>query len=188
MRYLAMIALLLWGVPAAAAPAENKSAEIRSVSAEMTAIFDADQAARKASKIDWAKLAVEDEERRRRTQSLLDAGKLSGGDDFYHAAFVFQHGDLPEDCLKAHALAVIAAARGKPEAAWIAAATLDRYLQRIGQPQIYGTQYRRPEGGGEWTQAPYRTDLLSDSLREATGVPPLQQQEAKLREMVAKAP
>lgn len=188
MRRAAMIVPLLWALPAAAAPVASEPAKTQSVSAEMTAIFEADQAARKAPKIDWAKLAVEDEQRRLRTQSLLDAGELRGGDDYYHAAFVFQHGDLPEDCLKAHALAVIAAARGKPEAAWIAAATLDRYLQRIGQPQIYGTQYRRPEGGGEWTQAPYRTDLLSDAVREATGVPPIERQEMKLREMTGKAP
>ncbi len=187
MRFLVILAFLVYALPATAAPSENELSKTHSISAEMSAIFDADQAARKAPKIDWAKVHDEDQVRRLRTQALLDSGQLNSGDDFYHAAFVFQHGDLPEDCLKAHALAVIAAARGKSEAAWIAAATLDRYLQRIGQPQIYGTQYQR-HGDGGWTQEPYRSDLLSDPLRKATGVPSIQQQQAELREMTSKSP
>ncbi len=106
---------------------------------------------------------------------------------FYHAAFVFQRGDLAEDCLKAHALAVVAAARGKPEAAWIAAATLDRYLQRIGQPQIYCTQYLHLDGNA-WTQEPYRRDLLSDALRDATGVPSIAKQAERLKGMSSQFP
>lgn len=150
----------------------------RPTAPEMTAIYDADQAARKNwEKTDWKAVQVADRARRLRTQALLDAGRLRSGDDFYHAAFVFQHGDAPEDYLKAHALAVIAAARGKPAATWIAAATLDRYLQSIGQPQIYGTQFSKP--GEAWTQAPYRRDLLSDALRAASRVPPLAEQEAQ---------
>ncbi|HEU0067463.1 MAG TPA: hypothetical protein VFQ57_09520 [Sphingomonas sp.] len=151
----------------------------------MTLIFDADQAARKAPSIDWSVVSEADRSRRIRTQTMLNAGQLNSADDFYHAAYVFQHGDLPEDYLKAHALATVAAARGKPEAAWIAAATLDRYLQRIGQPQIYGTQYLR-NGSSEWTQEPYRRDLLSDALREATGVPPIPKQRDRLKEMSAR--
>ena len=97
---------------------------------------------------------------------------------------MFQHGDLPEVYLKAHTLAVVGAARGKEEAAWIAAATLDRYLQSIGQPQIYGTQYQC-RGNSDWSQEPYRRDLLPDALREATGVPPIPRQEDRLKEMAA---
>jgi hypothetical protein len=148
----------------------------RPTDAEMTAIFEADQAARSSSQsIDWEAVSTADRKRRARAQLLLDAGRLRSADDFYHAAFVFQHGDGSGDYLKAHALAVIAAARGKPAATWIAAATLDRYLQSIGQPQIYGTQFSNVNGS--WTQAPYRQSLLSDSVRAATRVPPLSEQE-----------
>ncbi|MDR6116775.1 MULTISPECIES: hypothetical protein [unclassified Sphingomonas] len=155
---------------------------------EMTAIFAADQAARDhPAAIDWKVLLPADKARRAQTQALLDAGKLSSADDFYHAAYVFQHGDEAEDCLKAHALAVVAVARGKREATWIAAATLDRYLQRIGQPQIYGTQFLRPPGQ-KWTQEPYRRDLLSDSVRQASGVPPLAAQEGQRKDWERKVP
>lgn len=155
----------------------------RPTNPEMTAIFEADQAARR----DWATngrgtIPEEDAERRAQTQRLLDNGELRSGDDFYHAAFVFQHGDQPSDFLKAHSLAVIAAARGKVSATWIAAATFDRYLQSIGQPQIYGTQFS--ESGGIWTQAPYDSDVLSDGLRTASLVPSLTEQQLQLQQFV----
>jgi hypothetical protein len=35
------------------------------------------------------------------------------------------------------------------DARWIAAATLDRYLQRIGQPQVFGTQFSSTMENGQ---------------------------------------
>jgi len=153
----------------------------RPTNAEMTAIYDADQKARQnRQKIDWAVVRPADEQRRIRTQALIDGGSLKSGDDFLHAAFVFQHGDKSEDYLKAHLLAMIAVARGKPAAIWIASATLDRYLQNIGQPQVLGTQYRTVDG--KTTQDPYARTLLSDSLRQALRVPTLAEQEEQRRD------
>lgn len=149
--------------------------------AEMKAIFDADQADRHAgAAIDWSVVGPRDRARRARTQALLDAGALHTGDDFYHAAFVFQHGDAANDFLIAHTLAVIAAARGNRGAAWIAAATLDRYFQNIGRPQVYGTQYRSP-AGQPTTQDPYDRTIISDGLRRAMGVPDQAGQELQRR-------
>lgn len=153
--------------------------------AEMKAIFDADQAARQdITKINPSKLANEDAARRERTKALLDAGALRSGDDFWRAAFVFQHGLRPEDYLMAHTLAVVAAARGRKDATWIAAATLDRYLQSIGQKQIYGTQYTTPNGGNT-TQEPYDRNLISDALRGSLGVPSQQEQEKRRQQIEA---
>ena len=47
---------------------------------EMTAIFEADQAARKKPDIDWEKVAIEDAARRKRVGELLDAGALQSGE------------------------------------------------------------------------------------------------------------
>lgn len=153
---------------------------------EMIRIFDQDQAARQdVTKIAWATVAREDEKRRQRTKQLLDAGKLRSGEDYYHAAFIFQHGGKPDDYLLAHTLATIAAAKGWRNAAWIAAATLDRYLQNVGQRQIYGTQYRNPPDAGP-TQEPYDKTLISDSLRTELGVPPLAEQEQQRKAMGTK--
>lgn len=153
--------------------------------AEMKAIFDADQADRQAgAAIDWSAVLPRDRARRARTQALLDAGALHSGDDFYFAAFVFQHGEAANDFLVAHTLAVIAAARGHRGAAWIAAATLDRYFHNIGRPQVYGTQYSSPEGQ-PLTQEPYDRTVISDGLRRALGVPDQAGQELQRREFEA---
>ena len=154
---------------------------------EMTALFQADQAARQAGQpIDWSIVAQEDRTRRARTKQLLDAGALQSADDYYHAAFVFQHGGGPNDFLMAHSLALIAAARGRPDATWIAAASLDRYLQSIGHRQIYGTQYRTPQGRPA-TQEPYDRTLVPDALRQALGVPSQAEQERQRAEFEAQA-
>jgi hypothetical protein len=172
------------GSPTTAAVPRHATAAIRD-NAEMTVIFDADQAARNVPKIDWTILHPQDQARRVRTKVLLDSAALRTGNDFYHAAFVFQHGDKPNDFLIAHTLAVIAAARGNGDAPWIAAATLDRYLQSIGQKQIYGTQFTRAEHGS-MTQEPYDRRLFSDALRAALGVPPLADQEKERKEYEAR--
>lgn len=156
----------------------------RPTSSEMTALFDADQKDRAGKGIDWSVVSLRDAERRQRTQQLLDAGALQSGDDFYHAAFLFQHGGTPEDYLKAHLLAMIAVARGHPSALWIASATLDRYLQSIGKPQILGTQYRLT-GKGSATQAPYDRSVVSDTLRRALRVPSLAERDKQLDAMTA---
>lgn len=152
----------------------------RPTNAEMTAIYDADQKARQGPKIDWTVVGPADEQRRVRTQALLDNGALLSGDDFLHAAFVFQHGGKPDDYLKAHLLAMVAVARGQPAALWIGSATLDRYLQSIGQPQILGTQFKVSQDG-KASQDPYARELLPDSLRQALRVPTLAEQEEQRR-------
>lgn len=155
--------------------------------AEMKAIFDADQADRSGSvgRIDWATVEPRDRARLARTRELLSAGALQTGDDFYHAAFVFQHGATSDDYLLAHALAVAATARGRDRAAWIAAASLDRYLQQIGQPQIYGTQYLTHKGKPT-TQEPYNRGLVPDALRTALGVATQAEQEKRRQELEAR--
>ena len=154
---------------------------------EMAALFAADQAARKdAAAIDWAVVGREDEQRRRRTRALLEAGALKTGTDFHNAAFVFQHGGEADDYLLAHALAMAAVARQRPDANWIAAATLDRYLQAIGRKQIFGTQYRSVPGEPT-TQEPYERSLVPEALRQALGVPLQAEQETQRRQFEAMA-
>ncbi len=153
--------------------------------AEVARLFNNDQAIRAdGSKVDWEVARLEDANRRVAVQKLLDEGRLRSGTDFYHAAFIFQHGREPSDFLKAHGLAVIAAARGRRDATWIAAATLDRYLQNVGQKQIYGTQYRMVPNEPV-TQEPYDRATLSDAMRAASGVPDLAEQEKRREEMEA---
>lgn len=143
---------------------------------DMARMFAEDQAARQSSDADWDAISAADARRRAAVQSLMEAGLLCTGNDLYFAAFIFQHGGQPEDYLKAHALAVVAASKGRRGASWIAAATLDRYLQSIGQKQIYGTQFLFPDDSTV-SQEPFDRTLLPDSIRLLAGVPGLADQE-----------
>lgn len=154
--------------------------------AEMAALFKADQGDRSVHPIDWKVVKPADAKRRARTAQLLDAGALHTGDDFYDAAFIFQHGDTANDFMKAHLLAMVAIARGQPDAPWIAAATLDRYLQEIGKPQILGTQFTSNDDG-KFTQEPYDRTVASDPMRKALQVPSIAEQEIERRQYEARA-
>ena len=79
--------------------------------------------------------------RRAEVRKLLAEGKLTSGEDFSDAALLFQHGQTADDFLFAHILAVEGLIRGTKADKWIAAATLDRYLQAVNHPQVFGTQY-----------------------------------------------
>jgi hypothetical protein len=145
--------------------------------AEMKRIFEEDQKVREAGfKIDWAVVSKSDAERRKATMELVKTGALHTGEDFTWAAFLFQHGDGPDDYLLAHTLAMIAVKKGRGDALWIATATLDRYLQSVKQAQIYGTQFVTLEGKPT-TQEPYERGLVSDALRKQLGVPSLAAQD-----------
>ncbi len=151
---------------------------------EMAELFAADQEARRSFSpdMDWGEIKREDGERRIRTRELLDAGELTTGPDFYAAAYIFQHGDTAEDYLLAHTLAIRALGLGMDQAEWIAAATLDRYLQSVGRSQIYGTQYQS-DSTGNWTRGEFDRDLITDQLRNGAGVESLAAQAKKLERM-----
>jgi hypothetical protein len=137
--------------------------------AALTELFHVDQAARQGKNIDWAKLRDEDETRRQTVHAMLDAGQVHTATDYFHASLVYQHGQKPDDYLLAHVLAVTAINLGSKEARWLAAATLDRYLDSTGKPQIYGTQFSALPGQ-PFTQMPMNAALVSDSMRAASCV------------------
>jgi hypothetical protein len=147
----------------------------------MKRIFDEDQRARQAwPNIDWPTVNKADAVRRAATMRLLNAGALHSGEDFEWAANVFQHGSDPSDFLLAHTLAIVAVRKGYSDGTWIAAATLDRYLQAIKQPQIFGTQFLNPDDKPT-TQEPYNRTLISDTLRRLLEVPDLPAQQLQLQ-------
>jgi hypothetical protein len=136
--------------------------------------------------------------RRGEAKLLLAAGELKTAQDFHDAAFIFQHGHSPDDYLLAHILAIEAIVKGDASSKWIAAATLDRYLQAIGQKQVFGTQYlsksylyllqhkddpnavNSPEAQQKgMTQGPFDRTLVPDALRGDFCVPAQATQETK---------
>ena len=133
------------------------------------------------------------ETRKQQVSALLANGELKSGEDFYDAAIIFLHGETADDYLFAHVLAMDAVVKNYDTAKWIAAATLDRYLQIIHQPQVFGTQYpldpnkshpaedTTPAGRFKGrTHQPYNDTLLPDSLRTDFCVASRDQQEQVL--------
>jgi hypothetical protein len=157
---------------------------------EMERIFEEDQKDRQSKSIlsqeEWNVIETQDAARRAATRKLLGTGRLHSAKDFTEAAFIFQHSGSPDDYLLGHTLAVIAVAKGDIGATWIAAATLDRYLQSIGKPQIYGTQFTT-KAGELPTQEPYNRNLISDGVRHEMRVPSTPSQEEQLKEYIMPA-
>lgn len=172
-RLLATVGIIL----ALATPAFAQDAAVEVAdNPDMAAILAADQAVRQDLQAVLAggregaiRMMAEDAARRAQVQALLDAGALRTAADFYSAALVYQHGDTAQDYLMAHTLAVAALGEGSTESPWLAAATLDRYLQKIGQPQIYGTQTMMRRGEPP-TREPFDYALIPDSIRTILNV------------------
>jgi hypothetical protein len=123
--------------------------------------------------VDWTVVGPRDAARRKRVRELIEQGGARTGKDYERAAMVFQHGDTPEEILFAHVLAVTALGKGNAGARWLAAASLDRYLHRLKQPQVFGTQFTNNDVSTQdgWTMEPYNRELLAPSLLEANCVP-----------------
>ena len=152
---------------------------------QMAAIFEADQAVRKSMTTFQAQvkqIEKDDAARREQVRALLSKGELRAGEDFRLAAMVFQHGSEPRDFLFAHTLALVALAKGDRSASWIAAASMDRYLLAVGQPQIFGNQF----GLDGRLQEPLDRELVSDALRRPLNVPTLAEQQALSKKLLAR--
>lgn len=146
-------------------------------SSEIKRILDADQADRESSiaAINWEQVAPRDSVRRKQVLEMIDRGEVRTGKDFARAALVFQHGETTNDILLAHILAVTALGKGDPDGRRMAAITLDRYLNRIGQPQVFGTQFNSAnlKDSKAWTMDPYDPKLIGDALRALNCVEPV---------------
>lgn len=156
---------------------------------ELRDLFEQDQAIRangfQGITSEELKVVLEaDGKRKARVLELLALDALILPEDCYRAAMVLQHGDEPADFLMAHVLASAAAQDGHEAARWLSAASLDRYLMSVDQPQVFRTQFHS-SGGGPWTQDP-ALDLLGGGLRASFGVPSLADSKRSLQEMNGK--
>jgi hypothetical protein len=137
---------------------------------------------------EYTALRKRDRERRDEAYALLadlrKEGTLSAG-DLYHAAWLFNHGETPEDARFAHELASVASRRGHAPARWLAAAAYDRWCMYEGRPQKFGTQFV-PDGERYrlWDVEPTTTD----AERAEWDVPGLAAQLARADEMTRTDP
>ena len=171
---------------------------------ELLSLYEADKQERlnqpKVNTPEYNAMRGRDLERRERVMEIVAANELYTAEDHYHAAWIMNHGDTPDDARNAHMLALRSSESGYRVARWLAAATYDRWQMYQGKPQKYGTNYvydgRRDR---LWDVDPETTD----EERAAWDVPPLAEQlrkaeeasryqilmsESELREFEANAP
>ena len=110
---------------------------------ELEALKKVDQSDRhfvtSPQEIDWERINKRDAERQQRVRELLLADQVHTARDFDNAALIMQHGNKPSDFLLAHELAAIAAFKGNFGS--LPALAQDRWLDSIGKPQRWGSQF-----------------------------------------------
>ena len=160
------------------------------VNPELLKLHDDDQGDRAVSsfeQIDWTKVAPRDKARRQRVDEILAAGGAKVSADYYHAAMVYQHGDLPDEIQRAHDLAVKAVELDPTNdgARWLAAAAEDRKLMYEKKPQKWGTQFKKIDGVWVlWTVDP----AITDAQRDEWNVPSLAESQARAAQLNAAIP
>jgi hypothetical protein len=136
-------------------------------SAEVKKMFDDDQNIRSGELTmkDWERMAKEDAARLKRIKQMVRENLLKTGNDYFAAAFLFQHGDSFDDYQMAHQLSVCSMLLGNKGAKWIGAASYDRMLRSIGHKQRWGTQYRSV--GSVWSIQPYEAVGMCENQRKS---------------------
>ncbi|WP_170110255.1 energy transducer TonB [Flavilitoribacter nigricans] len=119
--------------------------------------------------------SVNDVQRLKEVYHLLDSLELRTANDHFHAAIVLQHGEKPEDFLKANELAqkAVALDPDMADAKTLIAQSMDRYLVNTNRPQHYGTQ-RTTLGDLDYLH-PIDTTAVTDAERRALGVSTLEE-------------
>lgn len=135
--------------------------------------------------LDWQAISERDEQRQSAIRALLAKGQVETGREYHFAALVFQHSSSPEALVLAHVLAVTAIIQGDSSAKWLAAATLDRYLQNDKQPQVFGTEFLRQGDNMQWTMEPYNRAAVPDDVRRLWCVVSQREQDQALKDLQA---
>jgi hypothetical protein len=156
---------------------------------ELAAMFEADRREhanpRMAGTPEYSAMRKRDAERRRRAREILRDDAPEDPLDSYHAAWLFNHGDSPDDAEFAYKLAERAIAGGHSAARWLYAAAFDRWCMYSRRPQRFGTQIV-PDGRRYrvWDTDPATTD----EERAALDVPPLAEQHRRAAEQSESCP
>lgn len=101
--FLGLMALALTVVPVCGQTEITQTAD-QNAKSLMRKIYEEDQKNRNDE--------AGDTRRREQVRQLISQGKVQTGEDYYYAAFIFQHGRKPSDYLYAHVLAVTAVNKG----------------------------------------------------------------------------
>jgi TPR repeat protein len=153
------------------------------INPELAALYAADgddhTAGHKVGTSEYDAMRSRDAARRERVRTILAQTNTNHPHDLYHAAWILNHGDTPDDAEAATRLAERAASAGHHPALWLSAAAYDRWQMYCGLPQRFGTQ-SVPDG------TRYRLWPLdgsaTDADRAAHDVPTLRELERRAEE------
>lgn len=179
------LGLCLLGLLAVACVRPPRAPPQADLEAALKALFDEDQAERSGpiERVDMAVLNQRDSVRRDSLRVLVRLGALESSRSYYHAAMLMQHGVDSVAYLQANAWAKRSEALDstRVEVRWLVAASWDRYQMSRGEPQWYGTQSDRLDGG-KGALVLYRIDpsKVTDRERKYRGVGTLTQLCARL--------
>lgn len=167
-----LVASLL-GLSLSLAAQTNTAASQSQSNEKLIQMAQEDQLARTSAltQAERAKAFQADATRLAAVKEMIAQNQLATGLDYFNAALIMQHGQTSDDYLLAHTLAVIGISKGNRNCIWLSAATLDRYLFSMKQPQIYGTQSHRIDPAKPFTMEPYADQLVTDGLRKELDVP-----------------
>jgi hypothetical protein len=197
--FSALLVLCSYMLGSAAAAQGSLTDRSKTATTRIHQIFVEDQS-ENPSNITEAEHNRNGDARRLEIRNMLAKGEVKTARDFHDASFIFQHGEVADDYLLAHILAIEAVVRGDDSSKWVAAATLDRYLQITGKPQVFGTQYpddpTAPSKAEKQdpnskisqvtrTQNPINNQFLPDAVRLDFCVPDVEQQKKILQELNA---
>lgn len=137
---------------------------------ELIQLFEHNQKIRYESKpSDWEdkqflkKIQLEEKHARKTILIMLKRGLIKTSDDFFRAAFFFQHSHKFQDYAIAIALYSVSSQLGEEWAKNYYAMALDRFLLSVGQDQYFGTQFEKRRG--KWKISPFRENV-SDEERQ----------------------
>jgi len=156
----------------------------KNLNAELAELHSADQKDREAwDSHDETRLG-RDRARMKRAREIYEKRDLLTPEALFHLAILFQHGEDPEDYVKAMELAKASEEGGYEPGAWLAAAAEDRHLLSIGQKQKWGTQFRSEDGKHEVLDMLTDEESgITDEMRKEKGVLPPEEVIRQLAEM-----
>ena len=115
-------------------------------------------------------MSERDTKRRMRIGEIFAEGCVNQGSDYYDAAMIFQHGDVPDHYFQAFYFANKAENLGYSSAKWLKAAAIDRYLVSIDHKQLFATQFFSSEKtNGCFCLQPVENSFPENLRVEATG-------------------
>ncbi len=165
---------------------------------DLLKLYEEDQAARthlqKLPENEIRKFITEvmvpgDKIRLAQVEDVLKISENLSSAEYLAAAVIMQHGSEPDHYKKAMELAqkAVSLDPANKDASWLSCAAEDRYLMKIGKPQVWGTQLDLKMNNSGTHQIHYLDNFdkkaRTDEQRKKCGLPSLVEIEEKLAKM-----